>query len=263
MTTAARTYAFRALAVLSAAALAACSDATAPAATRIVSLSFAARSTVGVPTPAARLGALDVTISDGTHALVLTRVQMVLREVELERRASAGCAAGAGDDCAELEIGPTLVEIPLAGGVVSPLSVRVPAGDYEHVDLRWRKPDDETADDLAFQRAHPELRDASVRVEGTFDGRPFTYTSDVDARQRIALTAPLTVDKDGANLTVSVDVSGWFRRADGSLIDPATAMPRQPNAALVLANMVASFGAFADDDRDGRDDHGQDGPNHH
>jgi len=56
-----------------------------------------------------------------------------------------------------------------------------------------------------------------------------------------------------AKLTVSLDLSGWFR-SDGTLVDPATAAKDGANEGLVRGNIVRSFESFKDNDEDGRDD---------
>ena len=69
---------------------------------------------------------------------------------------------------------------------------------------------------------------------------------------------PLVADSTGANITIKVDLTNWFRTSSGTLIDPATANAGGTNAALVSSNIARSFKAFRDDDHDGRDDHGGD-----
>ena len=65
-------------------------------------------------TPAATGGSLATsgapeTFTDGTNTLVITGVQLVLREIELRRAAaSSDCLGGSDDDCEKLETGPEL-----------------------------------------------------------------------------------------------------------------------------------------------------------
>jgi hypothetical protein len=54
-------------------------------------------------------------------------------------------------------------------------------------------------------------------------------------------------------------VDSWFRRGDGSLVDPATANKGGANEDLVEENIERSIEGFEDDDRDGRDDSGRRG----
>jgi hypothetical protein len=53
-------------------------------------------------------------------------------------------------------------------------------------------------------------------------------------------------------VTVQVDLRTWFRNSDGSIINPATANPGQPNASLVASKIRASLKSFEDDDKDGK-----------
>ncbi|HET7457267.1 MAG TPA: hypothetical protein VFJ74_06410, partial [Gemmatimonadaceae bacterium] len=164
------------------------------------------------------------------------------------------------EGCAELELAPTLVELPVTGGVASSLTVDVPAGSYASLEAKIAPVGASTghhgAGSSAFLAAHPDLAGVSVRVEGTFDGRPFVYVGAPWARLESVFDPPLTVASGGASLTVAVDLASWFRAADGSLIDPATALPGTVVGGIVAGNVVRSFAAFRDDDRDGRDDSG-------
>ncbi len=89
-----------------------------------------------------------------------------------------------------------------------------------------------------------------MRVEGTFNGQPFVFTSSVEAEMEFHLEPPMVVDATGANVTVFVDVGSWFRAAGGVLINPANLSGTLRST--VEANIRASFEAFGDDDRDGR-----------
>ena len=104
--------------------------------------------------------------------------------------------------------------------------------------------------------AHPELRGASVYVEGTFNGKAFTYTGTTRAQIESRFDPPLVADGSGINVTVAVDLTTWFKTSSGAVIDPATANAGGPNAELVSTNIARSFVAFRDDDHDGRDDDG-------
>ena len=60
------------------------------------------------------------------------------------------------------------------------------------------------------------------------------------------------------DVTISVDVSGWFADGLGGLVDPATGNKGGANDQLVENNIRDSFRAFRDDDRDGEDGPGDD-----
>ena len=263
-----------ALAVVSAlgASLVACAaDSTGPnaSATGAVSLSF---STTGASSTSSSTslsgGALSGALvgSSSVDALVITKAQLVLAELELQR-AGATCTStsGSGDDnssssdsCAELELAPTMIDLPVNGNVVSALSVPVPAGSYSAFEAKITPADTGRPGGAALIATHPELRAASVRVEGTFNGKTFTYTGATRAQIESRFDPPLVADGSGMNVTVRVDLTGWFRTSSGALIDPATANAGGPNAELVSTNIARSFIAFRDDDHDGRDDSGRD-----
>ncbi|HEU5171764.1 MAG TPA: hypothetical protein VFU46_14545 [Gemmatimonadales bacterium] len=193
------------------------------------------------------------TFSDGSNTLVITRAQVVLREIELERAGEDGVCDGLNDDaCEELSLGPILADLPLTAGAEQTIVVDVPAGAYDQVEFEIHKPTDD--DDPAFVAANPAFNDRSIRVEGTYNGNPFVFTSDLNIEQEIELATPLTIAESGAvDLTLFVDVSQWFQTG-GSLLDPATADLGQPNEGLVKENIKNSIEAFEDGDEDGRDD---------
>lgn len=209
---------------------------------------------------------LDLVQNDGSHELVVTRAAVVLREIELERQ-DEECpdddTAGedSGDDaCEEFEVGPVLVELPLDGTVQRQVTVSPPAGSYDEVEFEIHKPDDGNPDDQAFVDDHPMFADVSIRVEGTFDGEPFTFTSRIDEEQEIELSPPIVVNGGGdTNVTLVLDVSTWFvDPATRSLVDPRTAEDGQENASVVSENIERSIEAFEDEDEDGDDDSEED-----
>jgi hypothetical protein len=262
--------------VAACALLAACSDSTAPGsgADKRLSLSFA------VPAPTGASAGVTVGgVAAGAQAtgpLVVTRAQLVLRELELALATgdrcdddSHGSDSGSGsrdDGCPEIEFEPFLLDLPVSGGVVSPISVDVPAGSYHELEMKIHVPrlGSDDPEDVAFLAAHPELRGVSVRVEGTYEGEPFVFTSDVSAKLEMEFRPALVVDASGLNVTIAIDLHQWFRTAGGAWIDPRSAMAGGPNEATVDANIRGSFHAFEDDDHDGGDDHGghggDDGP---
>lgn len=239
---------------------------------RSVSISFAATAANSASASLSSSGALFS--SAGVDAIVITKVELVVARLELQR-VGATCTsdASAGDDdhgdddrCAELELAPSVVDLPVDGTVASKLQVAVPAGTYSALEAKIRPIRTNNGNDgrgtSAFLAAHPDLAGVSVRVTGTFNGKPFIYTGSPKAEFETAFNPPVSVDSTGVNLTVHVDLSTWFRTNSGTLIDPATANAGGVNAALVTENIRRSFKAFRDDDHDGRDDHGEHGSDH-
>lgn len=201
--------------------------------------------------------ASDFLQTQGTDTLRLTRVALVLSEIELERVEATECATGIDvDDCEEFELGPLLLELDLNGGVEQFVSAMVPAGMYDELEFEIDKPDDDEPADSTFVATNPQFEDVSIRVEGTWNGEPFLFVQDIDAEQELDLSPPLTIEGDGdaLNLTLLLDLSTWFVKADGSLLDPRSALDGQVNESLVEQNIQSSLEIFEDDDRDGVED---------
>jgi len=258
--------------------LAACGDSgtsggNGPGTTPVVSFNLAARPAT---TGAARVASLaePYTITDASgNTLTFEKVEMVLREIEL-KRADRDVVCGeddsssdddgnddssnssSGDDCEELEFGPVLIDLPLGGGAAQVFTVEVAAGTYDELEFEIHKPEDDgDADDAAFLAAHPDFRRISIRVTGTYNGTPFTYTTDLSEEQERALVPPLSLSAATAtDLTLFVDVNTWFRTSAGTLLDPASANEGGANESVVENNIENSIDAFEDDDRDGDDD---------
>ena len=157
---------------------------------------------------------------------------------------------GKPEECAEFEVGPLYVDLPLGSAPKRILSVVVDTGSFHELEFKIHKPDHD-ADDDAFLQAHPDLVRVSIRVRGTFDGLPFGFVTDLTATEETELVPPLVVTAaTGTELTLLVDISKWFVDAAGTgLIDPITAGAGQPNDRLVRANIKQSFRAFNDADQ--------------
>lgn len=246
---------------------AACSESTAPAAGRTVSVSFASLAPAASAslTRGAGVASLrSVTATSGTDVLVIDRIQLVLARMELVRT-GATCAASvpAGDDqvdehdCAELELAPSIVDLPLDGTVANVLSVTVPAGSYSALEAKiraLRADGDRGHGSQDFLASHPDFAGSSVVVTGTFNGQAFTWRGAPRAELETTWAPPLVVDASPVNLTVHADVTTWFKTQSGTLIDPRTANAGGTNAGVVTENVRRSFSAFRDDDRNGHDD---------
>lgn len=199
--------------------------------------------------------ALNLILDDGTSTLVIDRVAIVLREIELERQFDS-CPDGSGssdDGCEKFEVGPILLDLPMDGGVSQAFSIQVPADVYDELEFDIHKPSGGgDAANEAFLLAHPEFDDVSIRVEGTFDGQPFVFLQDLMEKQEIDLVPPLVVDGvTPTNLTLTLDIATWFVTSGGALIDPGTANKGGQNENMVEDNIKTSIDAFEDRDRDG------------
>jgi hypothetical protein len=259
--------------------LAACSDSGSPAGgAGLINLSIATRAPSGAPIMAA---APDTQVT-GSDTLIIDSAQVVLRKIDLERvEDSASCSEsfaamdgdnegdggheGDGDDghedaCEELKAGPMILDLPLTPGTVQTFSVSVDTGTFEKAHFQIHRLVS-NPEDQALLALHPEFDGISIRVVGTFNGTPFTYTNDVTANQQFRFSEPLAVGTAGpVDLTLLVDVNTWFV-VGGVLVDPASAAGGQPNEGAVTHNIRNSFHTFHDEDHDCHDDDG-DGEHH-
>lgn len=216
--------------------------------------------TPGAPATAPALSAPETHTLGGT-TLTFTRVQIVLREIELERaETSTDCGdetqLGAEDDCEEFEIGPVLIDLPLNGAIEQLIAIDADSGTFDELEFVVHKPED-NGEDAAFLSQHPDFEGVSIRVEGTWNGNPFVYTTDLDVEQEMDLSPPLQLQGGGATsqVTLLVDLRRWFLNlGQTGFVDPATANKGQTNEGLVKENIKQSFEAFEDHDSDGHPD---------
>jgi hypothetical protein len=248
--------------LLLASTLAGCgSDTTGPGGGAQVTLNLASRAASGANASAAALAVSSPvagTFADGINTLVLQRVQLVVREIELKRAdRDVVCTDEQAneDDCEELELGPTLFDVPLSAGARQAIVATVEPGTYDAIEFEIHKPEDDDAGDAAFIAANPGFANVSVRVEGTYNGTPFVFTSDLGEDQEFELSPPLVVAGSAeTELTLFIDLAAWFQTPDGGLLDPATANDGGANRNVVRDNIRNSIEAFGDDDGNGRDD---------
>lgn len=216
-----------------------------------VTLSFSTKSPAAAVVGAGDDIGYSITVTSGANTLVISKAQLVLRELELKVSGSTSCATGtASDSCEEIELGPMLIDLPVTDVVASPISAQVPAGEYREIEFDIRRPGTDPADQ-AFVAANPNFNNVSIRLEGTYNGTPFVFTSELDQEVQIDFNPPVVITEGNNNVTIAVDLRSWFRNADGSLISPATANPGQPNASIVAEKIKVSLRAFEDDDKSG------------
>jgi hypothetical protein len=233
-----------------------CSDSSGPGSDPGVTLSFTAAGS-----PQAAPGFLASVMSDtlevGGDVLILDKVEIVLREIELELVETEGCSSDLDDDsCEEFEVGPVLLDLPLDGAVEQEMAIVVPAGRYDELEFEIHKVSNDDPEDADFRATYPDMVGKSIRVQGSFNGQPFTYETDLDVEQEFDLVPPLEVSEGGGttNVTVLIDVSQWFVDGAGNLVNPQSGNKGGDNESLVKENIKQSIEAFEDDDRDGEDD---------
>ncbi len=203
----------------------------------------------------AAAGQLTVTL--GPDEIVFDQIQLVLRKLRLDGAATASCPEDAEGDsqCAGIRLGPVLFDMPLDAEAEPTLTALVPVGTYNGFKFQLHKPSNANADaDLVAE--HPEMEDVSIRAVGTYNGTPFTFTSDLTDVEEVALAEAVEVAEEGElPLTFMVDASGWFANASGTgLVDPAQANDGGTYESEVEQNIRESFRAFRDGDADGTAD---------
>ncbi len=241
-------------------------DATAPKTSQPVSLSVTTKGASGVAVPAGSGMSAAIQIGSGANSLTINQAQVVLARIELSTAGS--CAAtGEDDDCAELQLGPTLVDLPVdATTQVMLEDVAIPAGTYSGVQAKLDavQPDDDEPGASAFLAAHPDFQGISVKVTGVFTDassttHDFTFTSEIDAEMAMRFEPPVTLASDTKNFTIAVDIASWFKDASGAVIDPTD----PANAQAIARNILRSGRVFEDNDHDGVDDHDEQGDGSH
>ena len=194
---------------------------------------------------------LDISMTAGGHSLVIGKAQMVLAEMELKATSSSACAAEAAeDDCTELQVAPIVVDLPLGAVKSLDVSALLPPGTYREIELDVDAVESgEHATSAAFHAAHPDFRNVSVRVTGTFDGSPFIFETAQDFEVELEFPSPFVVGAGASSLTLNIDVASWFQ-VGSTILDPSN----PENRSVITNNIGRSIAAFRDDDRDGRED---------
>ena len=231
----------------------ACGEPTTPTVFKTVQVSFATQAAGA--TLLSRVSALDDTLVVGEDTLVLSSVEIVFREIALKRLEVADCDVDPEPEgCEEFEAGPVLVSLPLSAGAERAFALDIPPGTYTEIEFDVHKVNDD-AEDAAFRQAHPTFIDKSIRVTGMFNGQAFVFESDLDVEQELNLSPALVVEdaSTATNITVLVEVDGWFRDDLGDLIDPSTANKGHENEGIVKENIKNTMEAFEDEDEDGSD----------
>ncbi len=223
-------------------------------------------STMSTSGSSASLMMPGITISQGADVMVIDEVQLVARKIKLER-ANGTCptpvveSTGSGkesdedstDECPNLRLGPVLLDPPIGDGVAPVIAVDILAGTYDELTLQIHKPTSRPAD-VTFVAANPDFAGVSIRVLGSYNGVPFTFTTDLTAVVELEFETPVVVAEGGStSLTLKLDVRSWFLgQGGGSLLNPLTLS--QQGRSRVDQNIRASFRAFRDENQDGNED---------
>lgn len=241
------------LALLGITIIGACSSSTAPTTKYPMKLSVSttARTAAGAlasMSSASALpfgGASSYALTFGTAGeLVITKAQIVLDQIELSPTEGNSCDGTGSKNCEELDHDAMILDLPTGAGLNTVVQLPVATGTYGAIEAEINAPEKSIV-------GHPEFDGRSVRVEGTYKGVPFVYTSNVKASFEMSLKPPVVVTATSKNITINIDISKWFLTASGAAIDPMTALVGGVNEAIVKANIKASFSSFGDDDERG------------
>lgn len=232
-------------------AAAACSDSTGSS-RNAVTLSLTTRSSAiaanRVPSSPLTSGA-PLTITVGANTIMISKAQIVMDEIELNTGSGTDCAGS--DGCAEMKLDPQLVDLPLDGVTQLDLGALVPPGTYHELEFKVDAVENgETASSATFIAAHPDFLNVSVRVEGTFNGEPFVFTTHEDVDFDLEFQPSVTLAEGATNITIGIDLSTWFRNSAGAVVDPRD----EGNSSLIVNNIKNTFHAFEDRDHDGHED---------
>lgn len=218
----------------------ACADILSGGRTRDASLSFGVTQSGALVSTSSNGGGLIV-ITGGGHTIDLQSADVVFSEMTFE---GENVESGDNDDSdadsdsdhegnARFRAGAATVSLPLAGGMITPFTGEIPVGTYSRLEM-----------DAEF-----------LRLKGTYDGEAFDLTIPVSAELELTFSPPLEVtsSSEPVNVSVTVDVSAWFKDANGNTIDPRQLATNAALRAEFRNRVRASFKAFEDADKDGDD----------
>ncbi|HSH45490.1 MAG TPA: hypothetical protein VK966_06525 [Longimicrobiales bacterium] len=201
-----------------------------------MTLSFAVEPRSGLATMRAEPG---LTLESAAAALSLDAVELHVEELVLEREDGDGDVDSDGDSDTdsdsdhagneEFVAEGAIIDLPLDGSVITPLSHVVPAGLYEELELDIQ----------------------GVRLTGEADGEAFDVLVPVDLEMEMEFDPPLEAfDGEDLNVTITVDPLAWVENSDGSFIDPRDLATDPELMNTVRQRMALSFDAFEDSDHD-------------
>ena len=193
------------------------------------------------------------TLRDGSHVLDLQTVavtfdRVVLEQVHADDHGDSDKDSDKEDDSdhagnERIKNSPITVNLPLHGGVITPIDAPVPNGDYDQL----------------------ELKVGQVRFTGTFDGQAFDVTLPVHSELDLRLNPVFSVDSntDRLNVTIVVDALSWFRDVQGHLLDPRLLNTNESLRSFLKSRIKNAFRAFEDSDKDANEkDSDSDGGHH-
>jgi hypothetical protein len=183
--------------------------------------------------------------NDDPLNIVIDQAKLLVKKVEFEAQGS--------ENENEIEEGPFVINIDLAGGIKEISAGTIPSGAYDKVKFQIHKPDDnETPPDPEFKNGNSGNQRYSFIIKGTINGERFVYKSKKSIDLVVNLVSPINVQNIQNNITILLTQRIWF------LINGNTVDPRDPaHENEIDDNLKNSFSqAFKDDDRNGEPDGG-------
>lgn len=187
--------------------------------------------------------AKQFTANQEHQEVVIQEIKLFIEEMELE---------SIQNDSLDFEIENFIVNLPLDGSPLVLTEQVFPAGIYDEFEIEIEKPDD-----LDVNVSDPDFRDDSgsysIVVSGLYNGTEFTFKSSEDFEIEIELNPALEItDGESALLVLTMEISNWFKGADGVDLDPNDSA----NTEQINENIEISFEVFEDlfEDDDDEDD---------
>lgn len=192
----------------------------------------------------------SVEVTVGNQTLQIDRVELVMRHVEVGR-SGAQCERQAqspsedADNCGEYVFTSVALPVPLdqdsvlAGGGFTP-------GSYDRLTFGLNRLDPSSQEDEILLDPRPDLANASVQIDGSFDGAAFdSLTVGPDT----VITLPfqeISLDPGQTRrVRLRADVASWFVQhgsdGDSSLVDPTTLADSPALRDTVEHNIKTSF----------------------
>jgi hypothetical protein len=168
--------------------------------------------------------------------LQITSLRLVVSTASVGAGDQFGCVDCQGN-AEDAPATPKLVSVPLSGGTVLVATEQASPGTYSQAEISLARP---VAATLAGTSNWPG--DATLLIEGTYNGVAFAIPLTIDGSFLGTLTPPVAVTSSTPSpiaVTVTLPVTTWFT-SNGSPLDPGVPAQR----AIIEANIRRSFQAI-------------------
>lgn len=182
-----------------------------------------------------RLAAAVPAVASGGSSLPLelTKIGIVVRQASLGSGTEFGCH-DCQDNVSEAEPQPSLIDVPVGGGTVAVATEQVQPGRYGEVEIEVVLPISASVIGIPGWTAG-----TTMKVDGRYNGQPFTLTLAIEGNFRQTLSPALNVSAimpAAIDVTMTLPITSWFT-ANGVLLDPNDPVQR----AQIVASASRSF----------------------